>query len=232
MKSYLKEAALVAAGLIVLGICIESGLKAAFGDKQTVFVKGLSEREVEANKVIWPLAYAELGNNLSELYATCNKKNEVIVNFLVSNGIAASDITVKAPQVTDLNANQYSSNNSGYRFIVQSCVTVATGEVAKVRALMLRQSELLTKGIALKGYDYENQLIFEFTDLNSIKPAMIEEATKNARAAAEKFAQDSSSKLGKIKRASQGQFSVEDRDANTPYIKKVRVVTSVDYYLE
>jgi hypothetical protein len=73
---------------------------------------------------------------------------------------------------------------------------------------------------------------YEFTGLNDIKPEMIEEATKNAREVAEKFATDSNSKLGKIRNASQGQFSISDRDANTPYIKKVRVVTTVNYYLK
>lgn len=61
---------------------------------------------------------------------------------------------------------------------------------------------------------------------------MIEEATKNARASAEKFAQDSGSSLGKIRRANQGQFSITDRDSNTPYIKSVRVVTTVEYFLK
>ncbi len=60
---------------------------------------------------------------------------------------------------------------------------------------------------------------------------MIEEATRNARAVAEKFAADSQSRLGKLKRASQGQFTIEDRDSNTPYIKRVRVVSTVEYYL-
>lgn len=226
-----KESLIIAIALVIMGICLSHGLQTAFGDKQTVFVKGLSEREVEANKVIWPLVYSEVGNNLGDLYTACTRKNDIIVNFLTTNGIAASDITVEAPRVTDLDANQYSSNTSHYRYIVRSCVTVATSDVQLARSLMLRQSELLTKGIAIKGQDYENMVIFEFTGLNSIKPEMIEEATKNARIAGEKFAQDSNCKLGKIKRASQGQFTIEDRDANTPHIKRVRVVTNIDFYL-
>ena len=101
-----------------------------------------------------------------------------------------------------------------------------------VRDLMTRQVELLRKGVAITGCDYRYNAEFSFNGLNSIKPEMIEEATKNAREAAEKFAMDSDSKLGKIKNASQGLFSIYDRDSNTPYIKKVRVVTSVNYFLE
>ena len=77
-----------------------------------------------------------------------------------------------------------------------------------------------------------NTVTYEFTGLNDIKPDMIEESTKNARATAEKFAKDSDSELGKIKKASQGQFSIEDRDANTPHIKRIRVVSTVEYYIE
>lgn len=226
-----KESIIIAIAIAFMGICICCGLMAAFGDRQTVFVKGLSEREVYADKVIWPLVYSEVGNNLGDLYTSCTSKNDIIVNFLTTNGIAKNDITVEAPQVMDLDANQYSGNTSHYRYIVRSCVTVATTDVQIARSLMLRQSELLAKGIAIKGQDYENMVIFEFTGLNSIKPEMIEEATKNARVAGEKFAQDSNCKLGKIKRASQGQFSIEDRDANTPHIKRVRVVTNIDFYL-
>jgi hypothetical protein len=98
---------------------------------------------------------------------------------------------------------------------------------------MRRQSELMKTGIAVTGDEYgENRVDYQFTGLNQIKPEMVEEATKNARATAEKFAEDSGSKLGRIFSASQGQFSIDDRDANTPYIKKIRVVNTVEYSLE
>lgn len=101
-----------------------------------------------------------------------------------------------------------------------------------MRKLISEQGELLKRGIAITGGDYRYNVSYEYTSLNKIKPGMIEEATKNAREAAEKFAKDSESKLGKIRHANQGQFSISDRDANTPYIKKVRVVTTVEYSLK
>ena len=232
MKTFYKEAIIVAVGMLLLGLCISYGLTTALGNERVVSVKGLAEREVEANKVIWPLSYTELGNNLGELYKECNRKNQLIVDFLKKNGIEEKEITVKAPRVTDMTANQYGDNHSGYRYKVESCVTVASTNVPLVRKLILQQSELLNTGIAIKGNDYENELIYSFTDLNKVKPEMREEATKNARLAGEKFAQDSESDLGKIKQASQGQFSIEDRDVNTPHIKKIRVVTTIDFYLE
>ena len=91
--------------------------------------------------------------------------------------------------------------------------------------------ELGKQGIAISGQDYNAKTEFLFTKLNEIKPEMVEEATKNAREVAERFAKDSKSRLGKIKRAKQGQFSIKDRDRNTPYIKKVRIVSTVEYYL-
>ena len=96
---------------------------------------------------------------------------------------------------------------------------------------MSDQAELLNQCFAISGGDYRYNVVYEFTGLNDVKPQMIEEATKNARAAAEKFAKDSDSSLGKIRNASQGQFSISDRDANTPYIKSIRVVTTGIYYL-
>jgi hypothetical protein len=91
--------------------------------------------------------------------------------------------------------------------------------------------ELGKQGIAISQQDYQSRTEFLFTNLNAYKPVMIEEATKNAREVAEKFAQDSHSKLGKIKKASQGQFSISDRDESTPHIKKIRVVSTIEYYL-
>ena len=96
---------------------------------------------------------------------------------------------------------------------------------------MTRLVELGKQGLAIAGADYEARTQFLFTRLNDIKPDMIEAATRNAREVATRFAQDSDSRLGKIRRASQGQFSIDDRDSNTPHIKKVRVVSTVEYYL-
>ena len=97
---------------------------------------------------------------------------------------------------------------------------------------MSKQNELIRQGIALAGGEYQYQVIFSYNGFNDIKQDMIVEATKNARLSADKFAKDSDSKLGKIKTANQGQFSVSDRDNNTPYIKIVRVVTTIQYYLK
>ena len=118
------------------------------------------------------------------------------------------------------------------RYNVTSVITVSSAQVEKARGLMSRMGELLKDGIAIAASDYGSNVQYEFNGLNKIKPAMIEEATRNAREAAMKFAQDSESELGKIKNATQGLFSIDNRDQYTPHIKNVRVVTSVDYYLK
>lgn len=136
------------------------------------------------------------------------------------------------PQISDKYANEYGSNDRAFRYIATNVVTVCTDKVDVVLELMSKQSDLLKKGIVTGGNSWENPVEFKYEGLNGIKPEMIEEATKNAREAAEKFAKDSDSRLGKIKTANQGTFSIENRDSNTPYIKKVRVVTYVTYYLK
>ncbi|MBC8524871.1 MAG: SIMPL domain-containing protein, partial [Chlorobium phaeobacteroides] len=112
-----------------------------------------------------------------------------------------------------------------------STVNVYTENIEKVRLARGELSDLGAKGVAISGENYQARSEYLYTQLNEVKPAMIEEATSNARAVAEKFAEDSGSRLGKIKRASQGQFSIMDRDSNTPYMKKVRVVSTLEYYL-
>ena len=231
MKTWKIEAAIIAAGMILLGVTIKCGINDFIDKERIVSVKGLAEMEVPADKVIWPLMYKDIGNDPSLLYANMEQKNKAIVKFLESNGIAKEEISI-APEVIDFHAERYGNRDIVYRYNATSVITVTSKNVEKVRQLMSEQAELLKQGIAISGGDYRYNVVYEFTGLNDVKPQMIEEATKNARAAAEKFAKDSDSSLGKIRNASQGQFSISDRDANTPYIKSIRVVTTVNYYLK
>ncbi|MBO8475439.1 MAG: SIMPL domain-containing protein [Bacteroidetes bacterium] len=223
---------LVAVGIVVLGLCVKSGLGSFSRNARVVTVKGLAEKEVKADKVIWPIVYKELGNDLNALYNTINKKNKVVFDLLESKGITADEITTSV-DVTDMDADAYTADRSPYRYRVSSIITVNTQKVDTVLALLKEQISLIQKGVAVTFSNYSYPSIqFEYTGLNDIKPEMIKEATRNARKAAEQFAIDSESKLGKIKTANQGQFSISDRDQNTPYIKNVRVVTTIQYMLE
>lgn len=222
----------IAIGLLLLGVQIKKGLGSVSANQRTVTVRGLCERQVAANKVTWPIVSKEVGNDLPTIYSRIETTNAAILKFLNSNGIKDAEISVNAPQVVDLQADRYNSNPLPYRYNVTNVVVVTSTQVDLVRKLIQRQTELLKQGIAVVAGDYNYQTTYEYTDLNTVKPEMIAEATKNAREAAEKFADDSESELGKIKTASQGQFSIEDRDQYTPYLKNIRVVSTIVYYLQ
>ncbi len=233
MKNYRIEAAILAVGLTLSGVFVYWGLCAFSQRDRSVSVRGLAEREVLADHVIWPVVYKTTGNDLQKLYTEINRKNEIIRAFLQKNGIKPEEISVNAPNIIDLFADRYSNKATiTDRYNVSSMLTVASSQVERVRQLIPRMGELLKDGVAISASDYGTTVQYEFTSLNKVKPEMIEEATKNAREAARKFAVDSDSELGKIKNATQGLFSISDRDQYTPHIKRVRVVTSVDYYLE
>lgn len=222
----------LAAGIFFGGLAVGNALSGIKEADRCVSVRGLAEREVKADNVIWPLVYKETGNNLGAIYDDIKTKNGIITSFLKQEGISDNEIFISAPEIIDMEAERYQNGSSPYRYNVTSVITVSSNKIDLVRELMTRQVDLLKKGVAITGGDYRYNAEFSFNGLNSIKPEMIEEATKNAREAAEKFAKDSDSKLGKIRDASQGLFSISDRDSNTPYIKEVRVVTSVNYFLE
>ncbi len=223
---------LIGIGLLLLGVQVRRGLTSISDNQRVVTVRGLSEKEVAANKVTWPIVSKEVGNDLPSIYSNIEKTNAAILSFLKTNGIKDAEISVNAPQVVDMQADRYNSNPLPYRYNVTNVVVVTSSQVDNVRKLIERQTELLKQGIAIVAGDYQYQTTYEYTDLNTIKPGMIADATKNAREAANKFADDSDSELGKIKTASQGQFSIEDRDQYTPYIKRVRVVSTIVYYLK
>lgn len=218
-------------GAAILSFGMYSSVKYFKSYDRVVSVKGLAEKEVLANRVIWPIAFKEIGNDLAALYSSINAKNKIIKEYLVSNGLDETEISVSAPQIVDMNAERYQSQPTSYRYNITSVLTVTSEKVDLVIKLISSQSDLLQKGVALSTGDYQFITQYLYTKLNEIKPVMIEEATKNAREAADKFAKDSNSRLGKIKNANQGQFSINDRDANSPHIKVVRVVSTVEYLL-
>ena len=232
MKNYRIEAIILAAGIIIFGFIIKSAANNFIEKERIVSVKGLAEKDVPADLVVWPLVYKEAGNDPATMYETLKQKNNIIVEFLTKHGITDNEISVSPPSVYDKQGDRYTSDNSPYRYKATSVITVTSKKVESVRQMTQQQAELMKNGIAIVGDDYQYRVTYEFTALNDIKPAMIEEATKNARSAAEKFAKDSDSNLGKIRNANQGTFSITDSDANTPYIKHVRVVTTITYYLE
>ena len=232
MSNWKTEAIVLAIGMVALGAQVKQGINNFVAKDRVVTVKGLAEMEIPANKVTWPLMYKEVGNDLSTLYNKISHTNKAIVDFLKQKGITENEISINAPEIIDMQAERYVGENKTYRYNVTTVITVTSNKVDLVRSLISEQGELLKQGIAITGGDYRYNIQYDYTSLNEIKPQMIEEATKNAREAAQKFAKDSDSELGKIKRAHQGQFSIENRDANTPYIKRIRVVTTIDYSLE
>lgn len=232
-----------AASALIIGICLILGLsslgfllgQAAIKYREyerTVTVKGLAEREDPADIVIWPIQFTVAGNQLDTVYNTIDANTTKIKKHLQENGIEAAEISAPAPSIIDKSAQRYGNQPAAeFRYTATQTITVYSQQIDRTRAVMGTLSSLGKSGIVFSSDDYQAQTEYLFTRLNEIKPAMIEEATKEARAVAEKFAADSNSRLGKIKQASQGQFSISDRDKNNPHIKKVRVVSTVEYYL-
>ena len=226
-------ALIVAAGMVGMGGALRCGIVRFKDMDRSVTVKGLAEQEVKADKVTWSLCYKELGNDPAQMYDLLEEKNGKVLAFLRSGGIQDADIIVNPPVINDRQADNYGNEIMKYRYKAKSVITVTSKEVEKIQNLLKRQSELMKQGIALVSNEYESSnVIYEFPRLNEVKPAMVEEATRNARATAQKFADDSDSQLGSIRNAQQGQFSISDRDANTPNIKNIRVVTTIEYSLK
>ena len=232
MKNYYVEATILAVAIVVFGTFVKNSLDRFTDKERVVTVKGLSEREVPADKVIWPLIYKELGNDPADIYQRIEKKNATVMDFLKKHGLTDNEISVNPPQVKDRFADSWSQENILNRYVASSVIIVNSTQVDLVRNIMQKQAELMKIGIALISEDYGNNMVkYEFTGLNEIKPEMVEESTKNARATAEKFAKDSDSELGKIRRATQGQFSITNRDNNKKKKKNVRVVSTIEYYI-
>ena len=232
-------------GLIVGGWLLGSQIKATRLADRYVTVKGLVERTVKADTAIWPVTFKEAGNDLPSVFAKSEADKNAVLKFFSGQGIAPDEITVGQIQVTDKLANEYGgANNNGPRYIVQQTVTVNSKDVDKIAKAGQKTAELVQAGIVVGG-GYGQGIRYVFNGLNALKPDMITEATKNARASAERFAADSGSEVGGIRAANQGVFSISSADAGSAagdgdggggsadasIMKKVRVVATVDYYL-
>ncbi len=221
---------LLAVGVAVGGYFVGHGLLAARSSDRYVTVRGLAEREVPANLVVWPITFTVTADDLSTLQRRSDESAARIAAFL-ADGFPREEISLSQPRVTDRQA-QGMMNQGGRleRFVSESTVTVRSERIDDVRAAMAGTGELVAQGVALIR-SYENSTEYFFTALEAVKPEMIREATRDARSAAQQFAEDSGSRVGGIRTAQQGYFSIEDRDRFSPEHKKIRVVTTVQYYL-
>lgn len=241
---------------LILGVCAAAGLVgAAFLVSQSlnnmkladrsVSVRGLAEREVRADLGVWMLKTRIAGDDLVAAQSAMDANLAKIKAFLTEAGFKAEEVEVKGLRVVDKNAQEYSSNDvKSFRYLVDANVVVRTPNVDAMVAATAKMGELLKAGVALVE---ENNCTpgpsYSFTKLNDIKPDMLKVATKNAREAAQQFAENSGSKIGALKNASQGVFSITARDnveegaegggcqPSDPN-KKVRVVTGLQYYLD
>lgn len=218
-------------GMVITGWLLGKSALTFKEYERVVSVKGLAERELPADVAVWPIRFSAASNDLETIYVTLENNTKAITEFLQSAGFDAAEVSTGAPIVTDKLAERYGEQNVNMRFIAQQVVTVYSSKIDLVQKSETAITQLGRQGIAFSGDEYNRRINYLFTKLNDLKPAMIEESTRNARAAAEQFAADSNSKLGKLKAARQGQFSIEDRDSDTPSLKKLRVVSTVDYYL-
>ena len=219
-------------GLAVLGYLLGDAAVRYREFERSVTVKGLAEHEYPADIVIWPIQFTVAGNDLAELYNSIGSSTGSIVQYLVKNGINAQETSSSSPAITDKSAQSYGdSRQAEFRYTANQVVTVYSRNIEQVHRAMAGLAQLGKQGIAFTGGNYQSKTEYIFSRLNEVKPEMIEEATTKAREVALKFSEDSQSKLGKIKKASQGQFSISARDNNTPHIKRVRVVSTVEYYL-
>ena len=227
-ENRLIAAALIAVGIALMGLFIKAGIDNFANKDRKVTVKGLAEREVPADKVTWSIGTKVTGNDLPLLYENINIQTDKIKRFLRQNGLEEKEITVNPPSISDLEAREWGDNQKNFRYIVTTTITVATNKVTEVNAAIFKQAELLKQGVAIENSSPD----YEYASFQKMKPEMMAEAIKNAQKTAEQFAEASNCDLGSIQTAGQGQFEIEDRDQNTPYIKKLRVVTTITYSLD
>ena len=207
MKNNIFAGALIALGLCLGGMFIYCGISKYASKDRAVSVKGLSTREVEADYAVWPLSYGWSGNDLPALYAQLEQVTTRVKKHLLALGFEESDFRQGSISVSDNWSDYYGNRRPEYHYTLNTSLIVSTDKVMKVVESQGKEAELLKEGIIVTTQKWN--LYYQFNGLPELKPSMIEEATQNARAVAQKFADDAQCSLGSIRLASQGQFSIE-----------------------
>ncbi|MFO1451733.1 MAG: SIMPL domain-containing protein [Opitutaceae bacterium] len=225
--------ALLVVGLAIFGYQVGRAVKLGREFDRYFTVRGLSEREVKATLVIWPMRYGATGETLAELQTSMASANGIVSAFLKDCGIQDSEISHGLPEIRDtLSARRRDDAVTLPRYQAVITLVVRSRNVDLVKSAIQKSESLLAKGLPLLNEDYGNRIQFSFDDVNAIKPEMIQEATANARQAALKFAEDSKAKVGAIRKAMQGVVDIQDRDIASPELKIVRVITTVEFFIE
>jgi uncharacterized protein len=221
----------LALGIAAAGGFVASALYEARSAQRYVTVRGLAERVVPADTAIWPIVFTVTADDLGRMQQQVDANYRTIREFLVARGFGAEEMSTIVPRVTDLQAQMPGQETRpGSRYLAEAALTLRTPRVDEMRAAMQGSGELVSAGIVLvRSWEYQAQYLF--TGLDAIKPDMIAAATRDARSAAQQFAADSGSRVGSIRNAQQGYFSISDRDPFSPEFKAVRVVTTVEYFL-
>jgi hypothetical protein len=233
-KLFLAAAALLAVGIIVGGYLLGDGLKRAHLADRAVTMRGLAERNVTADLATWTINFTSQGTELDAVRADSDQRAATVLAFLRQAGFPAQAVTDAGGSVNQF----YDTNRNANQVTVNRRIQLRTTDVMRARAAFARQFELIRGGVAIQE---GSGIQYSFTQLNSIKPAMIAQATQDARHAAEQFAHDSGTGVGGIRSATQGYFSIGARDGdptgeegsggNDSPFQKVRVVTTIEFYL-
>lgn len=221
---------------IVSASLISDGLTDLRTGDRYVTVKGVAEREVSADLALWPIRFVATGGSLSEAQDQARDSRNAIMAFLKLQAISDDSVELQSLDVTDTRANPY-QDNSEQKFIINQTLMVRSTDIEKIRQAAQGVSELVDSGVILSSDYSSGSPTYLFNRLNEIKPEMIAEATASAREAASQFAKDAKTELGDLRRANQGVFQILARD-QAPGVsqqqqpnKKVRVVSTVEYYL-
>lgn len=224
------SAAVLSIGMICMGLLVAQGLKQFNRNERVIYVRGLAEKEVESNFAVWKISFLVSSSKLDEVRASFPLKQKIVQNFLTANGFKDDEIS-KSSSIRDRQAQDYGAEKSD-RYVASSTLTVKTNNVKQVEKAVQGVDELLKNGIVMTS----NKVEYFFTELNQVKPVMLDEATRNAKEAATGFANSMNVKVGTLKTASQGVFSIEntiDGDYESSSLrKKVRVVTQVEFYID
>ncbi len=232
-------------GLIFLGVSLALGVATAgYFVGQTMYnakvaintaeVKGLAERRVVADRAEWSIVYTVTGATraaVPELYREAERQQKAIIALLTQNGFAESEISAG---VLDYTYTEYRDDKQvlvDQAHSLSGTISVETEKVDQVA-----KGRAAVNALIADGFNIDNQAPrYRFTKLNDIKPAMLEEATRNARIAANEFATNAGVRVGGIRSALQGGFNIRDAGeefGDTAKLEKdVRVVTTITFYL-
>lgn len=216
MKNYI-QSIIIAVAVVITALVLTNAFRNRYRVTDSINVTGLGKKDFVSDLVVWSGSFTRKSMDLKVAYEELNKDKEIIRQYLLDNSISETDFVFSSIDIFKEYDYSYEQNGREIRTFTGQRLTqriqIESKEVDKIESLSRDITTLINKGIEFSSYEPQ----YYYTGLAELKIEMIAAATEDGRQRAEKIAENSGARLGKLKSANMGVFQIIAQNSNEDY---------------